>query len=234
MADWDQPPIPDRSVEQKYVLRRNRQISLEVRVTNFLHQPLLPVMVACFRSRSVDMENMDRMDAATRRALFFMLLGSDSSDSDTSSKSSDDFTDTYSDCDAAVCQRAFDVMFRLPANRPKVIGFVEHVVRRYSDDEFGRHFRLSRAVAEQLIARFAASPACPSSNHGGVPAKSAETHVLTFIWLPSGEPGSRGINALILVENELTSVMRRPGCSGLRSKSVIMTGRRLGCIPPAL
>lgn len=135
MADWDQPPIPDRSVEQKYLLRRNRQISPEVRVTYFLHPPLLPVMVACFRSRAVDMENMDRMDAATRRALLFMLLDSDSSDSDTSSKSSDDSTDTDSECDAAVCQRAFDVMFRLPAKRPKVIGFVEDVVRRYSDDE---------------------------------------------------------------------------------------------------
>ncbi|KAH7940847.1 hypothetical protein HPB49_006814 [Dermacentor silvarum] len=196
MADCDQPPIPDRSVEQKYLLRRNQQISPEVRVTYFLHLPLLPVMVACFRSRSVDMENMYRMDAATRRALLFMLLGSDSSDSDTSSKSSDDSTDTDSECDAAVCQRAFDVMFRLPANRPKVIEFVEDVVRRYSDDEVPyspRHFRLSRAVAEQLIARFAASPACPSSNHGGVPAKSAETHVLTFIWYAANKTSMREV-----------------------------------------
>lgn len=29
---------------------------------------------------------------------------------------------------------------------------------------------------------------CPSSTHGGVPAKSAETHVLTFIWLVTPLP----------------------------------------------
>lgn len=50
-------------------------------------------------------------------------------------------------------------------------------------EQFRRHFRLARPVAEKLVAEFAVSSMCPSSTHGGVQAKSAETHVLTFIWL---------------------------------------------------
>ncbi|KAL3173297.1 hypothetical protein MRX96_012420 [Rhipicephalus microplus] len=88
------------------------------------------------------------------------------------------------DSDAKACayEREFNKLFRIPAKRPKVVGFIEDVVRQYSDHEFRRHFRLARPVAEKLVAEFAVSSMCPSSTHGGVQAKSAETHVLTFIW----------------------------------------------------
>ncbi|KAL3253635.1 hypothetical protein MRX96_054427 [Rhipicephalus microplus] len=79
------------------------------------------------------------------------------------------------------------------APRPKVVGFIEDVVRQYSDHKFRRHFRLARPVAEKLVAEFAVSTMCPSSTHGGVQAKSAETHVLTFIWYAANKTCMRDV-----------------------------------------
>ncbi|KAL3180564.1 hypothetical protein MRX96_009109 [Rhipicephalus microplus] len=99
-----------------------------------------------------------------------------------SSTDTSDSSDSDSDAKACAYEREFNKLFRIPAKRPKVVGFIEDVVRQYSDHEFRRHFRLARPVAEKLVAEFAVSSMCPSSTHGGVQAKSAETHVLTFIW----------------------------------------------------
>ncbi|KAL3209072.1 hypothetical protein MRX96_038367 [Rhipicephalus microplus] len=105
-----------------------------------------------------------------------------------------DFIDR-SDSDAKACayEREFNKLFRIPAKRPKVVGFIEDVVRQYSDHEFRRHFRLARPVAEKLVAEFAVSTMCPSSTHGGVQAKSAETHVLTFIWYAANKTCMRDV-----------------------------------------
>ncbi|KAL3206534.1 hypothetical protein MRX96_010608 [Rhipicephalus microplus] len=47
------------------------------------------------------------------------------------------------------------------------------------DDEFKRNFRVTRPVVDFLAAEFAKSPHCPqNSDHGGLPAKSAEEHIL--------------------------------------------------------
>ncbi|KAL3222839.1 hypothetical protein MRX96_028332 [Rhipicephalus microplus] len=64
---------------------------------------------------------------------------------------------------------------------------------KYSDHEFRRHFRLARPVAEKLVAEFAVSSMCPSSTHGGVQAKSSETHVLTFIWYAANKTCMRDV-----------------------------------------
>ncbi|KAL3177080.1 hypothetical protein MRX96_009784 [Rhipicephalus microplus] len=96
------------------------------------------------------------------------------------------------DSDAKAC--AYNKLFRIPAKRPQVVGFIEDVVWQYSDHEhFRRHFRLARPVAEKLVAEFAVSSMCPSSTHGGVQAKSAETHVLTFIWYAANKTGMRDV-----------------------------------------
>lgn len=60
-------------------------------------------------------------------------------------------------------------------------------------EQFRRHFRLARPVAEKLVAEFAVSSMCPSSTHGGVQAKSAETHVLTFIWYAANKTCMRDV-----------------------------------------
>ncbi|KAH8031856.1 hypothetical protein HPB51_021045 [Rhipicephalus microplus] len=56
-----------------------------------------------------------------------------------------------------VIRRTVNKLFRIPAKRPKVVGFIKDVVRQYSDHEFRRHFRLARPVAEKLVAEFAVS-----------------------------------------------------------------------------
>ncbi|XP_049271369.1 uncharacterized protein LOC119391819 [Rhipicephalus sanguineus] len=136
---------------------------------------------------------------------------SSSSDSDaTSSWSSEDSSGSDSEYEAALYHRAFDAIFLLPTRRPKVIGFVEEVVRRYSDDEFRRHFRLSRRVAEQLIARFAASHTFPSSSHGDAAAKSVETHVLTFISYAANKTSIRDVASRFdLSESSIYRVLLR-------------------------
>lgn len=48
-------------------------------------------------------------------------------------------------------------------------------------EQFRRHFRLARPVAEKLVAEFAVSSMCPSSTHGGVQAKSAETRLDIYL-----------------------------------------------------
>ncbi|KAL3248237.1 hypothetical protein MRX96_056645 [Rhipicephalus microplus] len=102
-------------------------------------------------------------------------------------------TERDSDAKACAYEREFNKLFRIPAKRPKVVGFIEDVVRQYSDHEFRRHFRLARPVAEKLVAEFAVSTMCPSSTHGGVQAKSVETHVLTFIWYAANKTCMRGV-----------------------------------------
>ncbi|KAL3210198.1 hypothetical protein MRX96_037335 [Rhipicephalus microplus] len=117
-----------------------------------------------------------------------------------------------SDSDAKACayEREFNKLFRIPAKRPKVVGFIEDVVRQYSDHEFRRHFRLARPVAEKLVAEFAVSTMCPSSTHGRVQAKSAETHVLTFIWYAANKTCMRDVASRFdMSENTVYRVLQR-------------------------
>ncbi|XP_077536236.1 uncharacterized protein LOC144148597 [Haemaphysalis longicornis] len=151
----------------------------------------------CFNTRS-------RIKAAARRVALALLLleeseyesSSSSSDSSSEDSSSDD------DCMEGAYERAFEVFFRVPAKRPKVVGFIVTVVRQYSDAEerhiliqFRRHFRMSRAAVSKLILGFAAFPLWPSSGHSGVPAKSAECHIVTFIWYAANKTNVRALGS---------------------------------------
>ncbi|KAH7976128.1 hypothetical protein HPB52_008687 [Rhipicephalus sanguineus] len=94
--------------------------------------------------------------------------------------------------------------------KPKVEHFVDDVVRQYSDEEFRRHFRLSRRVATELIAGFASSPMCPTDNHGGKAAKSAETHLLSFIWYAANKTCMRDVaDRFNLAESTVHRVLQR-------------------------
>ncbi|KAH7955277.1 hypothetical protein HPB52_000081 [Rhipicephalus sanguineus] len=134
-------------------------------------------------------------------------------ESDDSSSSSGSTCEDSSDeeaLEAGVYEHVFDVMFRPPDKKPKVEHFVDDVVRQYSDEEFRRHFRLSRRVATELIAGFASSPMCPTDNHDGKAAKSAETHILSFIWYAANKTCMRDVaDRFNLAESTVHRVLQR-------------------------
>ncbi|XP_042143591.1 putative nuclease HARBI1 [Ixodes scapularis] len=85
-------------------------------------------------------------------------------------------------------------MFSVPEPRPKIEGYIETVVSRYSDEEFRRNFRLHRSTCEKLIADFAASTAYPDrSTHGGTPQKTPEHHILVFLWYAGNKTSIRDV-----------------------------------------
>nr|XP_050050091.2 putative nuclease HARBI1 [Dermacentor andersoni] len=107
------------------------------------------------------------------------MYSSCSTDSSTSS-SSDSSGD---DEDLALYEQMFEQLFTPPEKRPKVESYVEKTVAAYSNEEYRRNFRLSRSAADSLAAEFAKSPHYPSrTDRGGLPPKSPQEHVLSFLW----------------------------------------------------
>ncbi|KAH8009113.1 hypothetical protein HPB51_010311 [Rhipicephalus microplus] len=136
---------------------------------------------------------MDGSATSAKRAAMLLLLDSDSSASESSSTDTSDSSDSDSDAKAYAYEREFNKLFRNPAKRPNVVGFIEDFARQYSDHEFRRHLRLARPVAVMLVAEFAVSSMCPLSTHGGFQAKTAEMHVLTFIWYAANKTCMRDV-----------------------------------------
>nr|XP_037289632.1 uncharacterized protein LOC119183526 [Rhipicephalus microplus] len=96
-----------------------------------------------------------------------LLLNSDSSESESSSTDTSDSSDSDSDAKACAYEREFNKLFRIPAKRPKVVGFIEDVVRQYSDHEVCgqqnlharlgkpfRHVRKHRVQSSSRVAQF--------------------------------------------------------------------------------
>ncbi|KAH8024537.1 hypothetical protein HPB51_025456 [Rhipicephalus microplus] len=153
---------------------------------------------------------MDGSATSAKRAAMLLLLDSDSSESESSSTDTSNSSESDSDAKGCAYEREFNKLFRIPAKRPKVVGFIEDVVRQYSDHEFRRHFRLARPVAEKLVVEFAVSSMCPSSTQGGVQAKSAETHVLTFIWYAANKICMRNVASRFdMSESTVYRVLKR-------------------------
>lgn len=149
------------------------------------------------------------MSGASQRLLALLLLAESDDSSSSSGSTSEDSSDEEA-LEAGVYEHVFDVMFRPPDKKPKVEHFVDDVVRQYSDEEFRRHFRLSRRVATELIAGFASSPMCPTDNHGGKAAKSAETHLLSFIWYAANKTCMRDVaDRFNLAESTVHRVLQR-------------------------
>ncbi|KAH7948976.1 hypothetical protein HPB49_003660 [Dermacentor silvarum] len=209
-SEWIQSG--SHSVEQKKMLRQNRRSGPELCVTYFLYHVSLLGVATGRDSRVVVVmaDDMNGSASSAKHAALLMLLDSDSSESEGLSSDTSDYSDSDSDAETAAYEREFDRMFRIPAKRPKIVGFIEDVVRQCSDDEFRRHFRLARPVAEKLIAEFAASSMCPSSTHGGVPAKSAETHILSFIWYAANKTCMRNVASRFdLSESSVHRILHR-------------------------
>ncbi|KAH8027849.1 hypothetical protein HPB51_010495 [Rhipicephalus microplus] len=153
---------------------------------------------------------MDGSAPSAKPAAILLLLDSDSSESESSSTDTSDSSDSDSDAKACAYEREFNKLFCIPAKRPKVVGFIEDVVRQYSGHEFRRHLWLARPVAEKLVAEFAVSSMCASSTHGGVQAKSAETHVLTFIWYAANKTCMRDVASRVdMSESTVYRVLQR-------------------------
>ncbi|XP_070385357.1 putative nuclease HARBI1 [Dermacentor albipictus] len=124
-------------------------------------------------------------------------LDADSSDSiwsSTSDSSCSSTDDTSSDDDYEVYAAISQELFSLPEERPKVDSYIGTTVSSYSDEEFKRNFRITRPVADLLAAEFANSPHGPKkSDRGGLPAKSPEEHILSFLWYAANKACIRDV-----------------------------------------
>ncbi|KAH7940246.1 hypothetical protein HPB52_022566 [Rhipicephalus sanguineus] len=132
-----------------------------------------------------------RMDAASCKKLIVLLESSSSSDSE---------DDTI-----------IVTIQEHRRERPKVDNFVADVVASFDDEEFRRHFRLSRSTCELLTRQFAASPQYPKNHsHGGTPQKSAEEHILAFLWYAGNKATFRSVAQLFgMSESTLHEVVDR-------------------------
>ncbi|XP_037268956.1 putative nuclease HARBI1 isoform X1 [Rhipicephalus microplus] len=144
------------------------------------------------------------------------LLSSDESTSSSSSSSSDDedFEERQALCEAFF-RETFSESHR---ERPKILGFIENVARLYTDEQvsaelplfiilhepnfiflsfpslqFRQDFRVSRRVAETLIRGFEGSRHYPCSDRGGSPSKTAEEHILVFLWFAANKACLRDV-----------------------------------------
>ncbi|XP_065305824.1 uncharacterized protein [Dermacentor albipictus] len=117
------------------------------------------------------------------------LLANVESSSESSESDDDDFNRT--------CEQKFAQLFDVPNRTPKVTGYEKNVVRRYSEKEFRKNFRLPRKSCYALIERFSESSFYPSNQrHGGSPAKTAEEHMLSFIWYAANKASMREVSVL--------------------------------------
>ncbi|XP_077502529.1 uncharacterized protein LOC144113357 [Amblyomma americanum] len=72
---------------------------------------------------------------------------------------------------------------------PGVLSHTEVRMGKYTK----MNFRVSRTVAMLLTEGFEASPVNPRSDNGGSPAKTAEEHVLTFLWYAANKTCLRDV-----------------------------------------
>ncbi|KAH7976267.1 hypothetical protein HPB52_010436 [Rhipicephalus sanguineus] len=78
----------------------------------------------------------------------------------------------------------------------KVQGYVRNVVSNYSDKQ-ASNFRLARSACYELIKQFQASEFFPSDrSHGGVPVKTPEEHILSFLWYAVNKASMRAVAVL--------------------------------------
>ncbi|KAH7979009.1 hypothetical protein HPB49_007770 [Dermacentor silvarum] len=94
--------------------------------------------------------------------------------------------------------------------RPKVDRFVERVVRRLDDTGFRKHFRVSRSVCYRLIADYENSSFYPKHHGGPHPQKSAEEHVLSFLWFAGNKTTERAVAVMFgMAESTVNGIIER-------------------------
>ncbi|CAN7977763.1 unnamed protein product, partial [Ixodes persulcatus] len=93
--------------------------------------------------------------------------------------------------------------------RPKVMNFVESVVRRFDNTEFRKHFRVARNVCYNVIADYEKSEFYPRG-HGPYPRKTAEEHVLSFLWFAGNKISERAVAVIFgMAESTLHDIVER-------------------------
>ncbi|CAN7988265.1 unnamed protein product, partial [Ixodes pacificus] len=138
-----------------------------------------------------------------------LLLDDSSSSSCSSSSSSSSGSSSSDDEDRLYVEHEFDCLFAPPQKRPKIETYLD-TVHQYSDEEFRRNFRLMRPIAYELIDNFGASPMFPPATHGGLPVKTPEEHVLSFLWYAANRSCIRDVAGRFNVaESSLHRMMRR-------------------------
>ncbi|KAK4886311.1 hypothetical protein RN001_002582 [Aquatica leii] len=66
-------------------------------------------------------------------------------------------------------------------SKPKINNFI-NIVREFDDETFRKNFRIRRRTCTRMIEHFENSQFFPKTGERGVQVKSAETHVLSFLW----------------------------------------------------
>ncbi|KAH6946366.1 hypothetical protein HPB50_013125 [Hyalomma asiaticum] len=100
------------------------------------------------------------------------------------------------DDDRHIYAHKFAQLFAEPIVVPKVQGYVRNVVSNYSDKQVS-NFRLARSACYELIKQFEASEFYPSDrHHGGVPVKTPEEYILSFLWYAVNKASMREVALL--------------------------------------
>lgn len=103
-------------------------------------------------------------------------------------------TSSSDDDDRHIYANKFAELFAEPLDVPKVQGYVRNVVRNYSDKQFRSNFRLPRSSRAY---QFEASEFFPSDRSlGGVPVKTPEEHILSFLWYAVNKASMREVAVL--------------------------------------
>ncbi|XP_018360830.1 PREDICTED: putative nuclease HARBI1 [Trachymyrmex cornetzi] len=72
---------------------------------------------------------------------------------------------------------------KIPLRRIKFNNYIERIVRNYINIDFTKHFRLSRKIANELIARFEISDIFTSlQEHAGYIPITSEKYILSYLW----------------------------------------------------
>ncbi|KAG0415262.1 hypothetical protein HPB47_007573 [Ixodes persulcatus] len=104
----------------------------------------------------------------------------------------DDSSSSEDDDDGPAYEAMFRELFDASCAVPKVKECVLTVVNAYSDKEFRRNFHLARVPCYDLIDQFEGSSFFSStSHHGGSPTKTAEEHILSFLWYVANKSSMR-------------------------------------------
>ncbi|KAG0442925.1 hypothetical protein HPB47_015477, partial [Ixodes persulcatus] len=104
---------------------------------------------------------------------------------------SDNTSSSDNEDEGRVYEAKFAELFDAPCTVPKVKAYVS-IVRTYSGKEFRRNFRLARLACDDLIDQFERSSFSLSNfHHGGLPPKTAEEHILSFLWYVANKSSMR-------------------------------------------
>ncbi|XP_064462095.1 uncharacterized protein LOC135372408 [Ornithodoros turicata] len=102
----------------------------------------------------------------------------------------------------------------LRGTRAKVTDFVESVVRNFSDTEFRKHFRVTRTVCYKVVADYEKSPYFQQgSGRGPFAPKTAEEHVLSFLWFAGNKSSERAVALVFgMAESTIHDIIERVAC----------------------